>query len=96
MLCFTERPANAPAITHLLLVEATDHPGLLLQITLSIFRERLSIIRSHITTIGGLAHDEFHLAEIDGSPLSDARREAVVEKVSAAIGSVAERRSTES
>jgi UTP:GlnB (protein PII) uridylyltransferase len=69
----------------LLLVQTSDHPGLLLEITLTIFRERLSIIRSHITTIAGLAHDEFELAEIDGSPLSDARREAVIEKLRGAI-----------
>ncbi|HEX4337838.1 MAG TPA: hypothetical protein VH062_18135 [Polyangiaceae bacterium] len=70
----------------LLLVETADHPGLLLEITLTIFRERLSIIRSHITTLAGVAHDEFQLAEIDGSELSEARREAVIEKVRAAVG----------
>jgi UTP:GlnB (protein PII) uridylyltransferase len=71
----------------LLLVQTADHPGLLLEITLTIFRERLSIIRSHITTIAGLAHDEFQLAEIDGSPLSEARRDAVIEKLRGAITS---------
>jgi UTP:GlnB (protein PII) uridylyltransferase len=71
----------------LLLVQTPDHPGLLLEITLTIFRERLSIIRSHVTTIAGLAHDEFQLAEIDGSPLSEARREAVIEQLRGAVTS---------
>jgi UTP:GlnB (protein PII) uridylyltransferase len=91
----TSRPSKRPETaiyfhdveTDLLLVETADHPGLLLEITLTIFRERLSIIRSHITTIGGLAHDEFQLAEIDGSALSEARRDAVIDKVRAAVSS---------
>ncbi|HEX3597494.1 MAG TPA: hypothetical protein VHU80_20440 [Polyangiaceae bacterium] len=86
----SKRPETAiyfhPMEPDLLLVETPDHPGLLLEITLTIFRERLSIIRSHITTLAGVAHDEFHLAEIDGSELSEARRQAVIEKVRAAVG----------
>ncbi|HVW26799.1 MAG TPA: hypothetical protein VHC69_15630 [Polyangiaceae bacterium] len=69
----------------LLLVETPDHPGLLLDITLTIFRERLSIVRSHITTFAGMAQDEFQLAEIDGSSLSELRRSAIIEKVQAAV-----------
>ena len=91
----TSKPGRQPetaiyfhsAEPDLLLVQTPDHPGLLLEITLTIFRERLSIIRSHITTIAGLAHDEFQLAEIDGSPLSEARRDAVIEKLRGAVTS---------
>jgi UTP:GlnB (protein PII) uridylyltransferase len=90
----TSRPTRRPETAiyfhatepDLLLVETADHPGLLLDITLTIFRERLSIIRSHITTIAGIAQDEFQLAEIDGSSLSEDRRAAIIEKVQAAVG----------
>ena len=89
----TSRPARRPETAiyfdasepDLLLVETPDHPGLLLDITLTIFRERISIIRSHITTIAGMARDEFQLAEIDGSGLSEERRSTVIEKVQAAV-----------
>lgn len=90
----TSRPKHRPETAiyfhstepDLLLVETPDHPGLLLDITLTIFRERLSIIRSHITTIAGIAQDEFQLAEIDGSSLSEDRRGAIIEKVQTAVG----------
>ncbi len=90
----TSRPSKRPETAiyfhstepDLLLVETQDHPGLLLDITLTIFRERLSIIRSHITTIAGVARDEFQLAEIDGSELSEPRRMAIIEKVRDAVG----------
>jgi UTP:GlnB (protein PII) uridylyltransferase len=90
----TSRPTRPPETAiyfhatepDLLLVETSDHPGLLLDITLTIFRERLSIIRSHITTIAGIAQDEFQLAEIDGASLSEERRRAIIEKVQAAVG----------
>jgi UTP:GlnB (protein PII) uridylyltransferase len=89
----TSRPGHRPetaiyfhsAEPDLLLVETPDHPGLLLEITLTIFRERISIIRSHITTIGGIARDEFQLAEIDGAPLTVARREMVIERLQKAV-----------
>jgi [protein-PII] uridylyltransferase len=89
----TSRPSAAPPMAvyfgdsepDLLRVETTDRPGLLLAVTLAIFKERLSIIRSHVTTIAGIARDEFHLAELDGSSLSDPRRRLVVEKVRAAV-----------
>ena len=90
----TSRPTHRPETAiyfhatepDLLLVETADHPGLLLDITIAIFRERLSIVRSHITTIAGIAQDEFQLAEIDGSSLSEDRRAAIIEKVQVAVG----------
>ncbi len=78
----TSRPDGRPdtavyfhsAEPDLLLIETPDHPGLLLEITLTIFRD-------------GLARDEFHLAEIDGTPLTEARRDLVIDKVRQAVGS---------
>jgi len=89
----TSRPPGAPPTAvyfadsepDLLRVETNDRPGLLLAITLAIFKERLSIIRSHVTTIAGMARDEFHIAEVDGTGLSEARRKLVMEKVRAAV-----------
>jgi len=66
-------------------VEAMDRPGLLLAVTLAIFKERLSIVRSHVTTISGMARDEFELAELDGTPLTEARRRLAMEKVREAV-----------
>jgi UTP:GlnB (protein PII) uridylyltransferase len=93
----TSRPPGPPPTAvyfgdsepDLLRVEASDRPGLLLAVTLTIFKESLSIIRSHVTTIAGIARDEFHIAELDGSPLTDARRRLVIEKVRAAVMSEA-------
>jgi [protein-PII] uridylyltransferase len=85
-------PAGPPTAVYfgdsepdLLRVEAADRPGLLLAVTLAIFKERMSIVRSHVTTIGGTARDEFQIAELDGAPLSDDRRRLVIEKVRAAV-----------
>jgi [protein-PII] uridylyltransferase len=85
-------PAGRPTAVYfgdsepdLLRVETTDRPGLLLAVTLAIFKERLSIVRSHVTTIGGIARDEFQIAELDGRTLTDDRRRLVVEKVRAAV-----------
>jgi [protein-PII] uridylyltransferase len=99
----TVRPPRAPAPvvyfdaespSDLLVVEAGDRPGLLLAISLTIFRERLSIVRSHVTTSAATAKDEFELAELDGRRLSAARREAVAEKVRVALEQERTRRSS--
>lgn len=89
----TSRPSGAPPTAvyfadsepDLLRVETEDRPGLLLAITLAIFKERFSIIRSHVTTIAGMARDEFHIAEMDAKELSEARRKLVMEKVREAV-----------
>jgi UTP:GlnB (protein PII) uridylyltransferase len=90
----TSRPAGAPPVvvyfddsrgTDLMVVEAGDRPGLLLAISLTIFRERLTIVRSHVTTFAATARDEFELAETDGSRLSAARKAVVTEKIRAAV-----------
>lgn len=88
----TARPGRLPPVSvwfdgsgDVLIVEARDRPGLLLAISLAIFRERLTIVRSHVSTVATSARDEFELAEIDGRRLSGAVRSAIVEKVRAAL-----------
>jgi len=65
----------------LLIVRTADHPGLLLRITLTLFREGLTIQRSNVATLGDLASDEFELSELDGSPLTEARKANIVRTV---------------
>ncbi len=59
--------------TMVLTVEATDRPGLLLVVTKAIFRAELQIIGLRATSEAGRAIDRFHLAELDGKPLVQAR-----------------------
>ncbi len=59
--------------TMLLTVEATDPPGLLIVVTKAIFRAGLQIIGLRATSEEGRAVDRFHLAELDGKPLVQAR-----------------------
>lgn len=90
----TSRPSGAPPVavyfddsrgSDLMIVEAGDRPGLLLAISLTIFRERLTIVRSHVTTFAATARDEFELAEVDGSRLSLVRRSHIAEKIRDAL-----------
>ncbi len=67
-------------------LETTDRPGLLLDVSLALFRADVTILRSHVTTVGAAVHDEFTIAEFDGSGLSRARRDFVEQRVRAAIG----------
>jgi UTP:GlnB (protein PII) uridylyltransferase len=69
----------------LLVVESQDRGGLLLTIALTLYRERVSIVRSEVTTFAGVARDEFVVAELDGNPLSGERRSAVVRALIAAL-----------
>ena len=59
--------------TMMLTVEATDRPGLLLVVTKAIFRAGLHILGLRATSEQGRAIDRFHLAELDGKPLLQAR-----------------------
>jgi|RhiMethySRZTD1v2_1073278.scaffolds.fasta_scaffold49534_2 [protein-PII] uridylyltransferase len=84
-----QSPATAyfddAADADILIVQALDHPGLLLKITLTLFREGLTVRRSNVATLGHLARDEFELSEIDGSPLTDARKTSVIRGVMATL-----------
>jgi UTP:GlnB (protein PII) uridylyltransferase len=57
----------------ILTVEAADRPGLLLAITKTIFVARLQIVGLHAKSERGSAIDRFHIAEIDGKPMSPER-----------------------
>ncbi len=90
----TPRPAGVPSSVvyfqdaedaDLLVVQAPDRPGLLLTITLIVFREKLTIAASHVTTFAETARDQFELRELDGSRLGPARRESIVRKVREAL-----------
>jgi UTP:GlnB (protein PII) uridylyltransferase len=73
------------ASSDLLVVEATDRPGLLLTLSLTIFREGLTIVRSHVTTTAATARDEFEIAETDGRRLTADRRRVVAERLRIAL-----------
>ncbi len=71
--------------TMMLTVEATDRPGLLLLVTRAIFRAKLQIIGLRATSEQGRATDRFHLAELDGKPLVQARLLELQVEIFAAI-----------
>jgi formyltetrahydrofolate hydrolase len=68
-----------------LVVEASDRPGMLLAITLEIFQAGGQIARSLVRTSGGRAFNRFELAEFNGSPLSAERCEQIRSAVFAAL-----------
>jgi [protein-PII] uridylyltransferase len=57
-----------------LLVEAIDRPGLLLVVSRMLYQKGVQIIGSHVSTKAGHVLDRFHVTELDGSPLGDARQ----------------------
>jgi UTP:GlnB (protein PII) uridylyltransferase len=70
----------------LLLVEAVDHPGLLLVVSRTLFDHGVQIVASHVTTRDGHVLDRFHVTELDGAPLGAARQLAIETAVLAALG----------
>jgi hypothetical protein len=66
-------------------VETSDRPGLLLAITLAVFRARVQIVASSVHTKYGTAADRFTIAEPDATPLSLQRRRAVQAAILAAL-----------
>jgi UTP:GlnB (protein PII) uridylyltransferase len=60
-----------------LTVETFDRPGLLLAITLALFRARVQILSSDAVTEGGRVLDRFAIVEVNGSPIPRARRGVV-------------------
>jgi [protein-PII] uridylyltransferase len=71
-----------------LTVETFDRPGLLLTITLALFRARVQIVASEATTENGRVIDRFTIAELDGAPVLRHRRGAVQTAVLAAIDAI--------
>jgi [protein-PII] uridylyltransferase len=86
---FDEAPRSGLAV---LTVETFDRPGLLLAITLALFRARVQIVASEATTESGRVVDKFTVAELDGAPVRGHRRGAVQTAVLAAIDTLSEHR----
>jgi [protein-PII] uridylyltransferase len=68
-----------------LVVETSDRPGLLLAVTLALFRARVQIVGSLADTKDGGATDRFTIAECDGARLSAERRSEVQIAVQAGV-----------
>jgi [protein-PII] uridylyltransferase len=68
-----------------LTVESFDRPGLLLAITLALFRANVQIIASDAGTRSGRVVDRFSICEADGTPIRNSRRGIVQIEVLGAI-----------
>jgi [protein-PII] uridylyltransferase len=55
-------------------VETGDRSGLLLALSQALFNQRVQIIGSQVKTNGTRVFDRFSIVELDGSPISPARR----------------------
>lgn len=80
---FIEGASGGSIVT--LEIETRDRSGLLLAVTEALFKERVQIVGSRISTRGGRVYDRFELLEIDGSTITSARRHALQLAVLAAI-----------
>jgi [protein-PII] uridylyltransferase len=72
-----------------LTVETFDRPGLLLAITLALFRARVQIVGTDVGTNAGRVVDRFTIVELDGAAILRHRRGAVQTAVLTAIDSLA-------
>jgi [protein-PII] uridylyltransferase len=72
-----------------LTVETFDRPGLLLAITLALFKARVQIVGTDVGTSDGRVVDRFTIVELDGSPILRHRRGAVQTAVLTAIDALA-------
>jgi [protein-PII] uridylyltransferase len=72
-----------------LTVETFDRPGLLLAITLALFRAHVQIIATDAVTKGAQVVDRFTIVELDGSPVTKNRRGVVQIEVLDAIDAIA-------
>jgi UTP:GlnB (protein PII) uridylyltransferase len=94
-----EVPYSAPGLTWVrfeedsdgeaaLVVQALDHPGLLLAITRCLFCLDIQIVRSEVDTTHGTAVDRFYIVGFDGRPIEPERRAHIESEVMAAVESV--------
>ena len=74
-----------------LTVETFDRPGLLLAITLALFRANVQIIASDAVSRAGRVVDRFSIVEVDGSPIRRSRRGVVQIEVLEAIHALSRR-----
>jgi [protein-PII] uridylyltransferase len=70
----------------ILTIEGRDRPGLLYAITEALYRERVQIVRSEVSTQNGRVLDRFHVTELDGACVHRARMLGLQTTVLAAIG----------
>ncbi|MDP9037086.1 MAG: hypothetical protein M3O50_19995 [Myxococcota bacterium] len=77
----TARDAGHAVLT----IETSDRPGLLLAVTLALFRAQVQIIATEATTRNGRVVDRFTVAEQDGSPLRSERHDVVQTAVASAL-----------
>jgi [protein-PII] uridylyltransferase len=68
-----------------LTVETFDRPGLLLAVTLALYRANVQIISSEAGTRAGRVFDRFAISEVDGTPIRRNRRGIVQIEVLGAI-----------
>jgi [protein-PII] uridylyltransferase len=69
-----------------LMIEGPDRPGLLYAITEALFRERVQIVRSDVSTRGGRVSDRFYVTELDGARVHRTRLLGLQTTILAAIG----------
>ncbi len=69
-----------------LMVEGPDRPGLLYAITEVLFRERVQIVRSDVSTHRGRVLNRFHVTELDGAKVHRTRLLGLQTSILAAIG----------
>jgi [protein-PII] uridylyltransferase len=74
-----------------LTVETFDRPGLLLAITLALFRANVQIVASDAVTRAGRVIDRFSIVETDSSPIRRNRRGVVQIEVLEAIHALSRR-----
>jgi len=72
-----------------LTVETFDRPGLLLSITLALFKARVQIVGTDVGTHNGRVVDRFTIVELDGGPILRHRRGVVQTAVLTAIDALA-------
>jgi UTP:GlnB (protein PII) uridylyltransferase len=86
----TARPETSVHIEEIedgdiLIVETDDRPGLLAQITLALFKTKVTIVSSNVTTIAGRVRDEFQLLRADGGRLGMQSKHDIVWEVLSAL-----------
>lgn len=68
-----------------LVVETDDRPGLLAEITMALFKTKVTIVTSSVATIAGRVRDEFHLLRADGGRLGLQRKNDIIWEVLSAL-----------
>ena len=98
-------PSHLPAHAHLqttvrfiegengcsmLEVETGDRSGLLLSLSQALFKQRVQIVASQVKTVNSRVFDRFTIVELDGTPITPARRLEIQVAVLTAIDPILE------